>query len=161
MEREVSSVVSLAVVLIAMSIVITIVSYTMQIGTTFTDDIAQEAVDIQTNITSGQLKDLSRRGEVLMTTASIYNICSQEHNFINSLTYYDKDSSAFVAPYDNLWGVYYSASDYANGGSTLYGSLTYVFPEDYLRDKLGGKSLITVYSNSYGTFDVIVEKQVG
>ena len=159
MEKEVSNTVGLAVVLIAMAIVISLVAYTMQIGTAFTGDTAEELADVQINITSSQLRDLSRKGETLVTTAGIYNIASQEHNFINSLTYTDESGSVFIAPYGNLWGVYDSVNDYINGGDTVYDSKTYIFPEDYLRDKLSGKSLVLVYSNSYGTFDIVIEKQ--
>lgn len=157
MEREVSSVVNLAITLIALAVVISLVSYTMLVGTQFTGNMAEDAARLNTNITSGQLKDLSRSGEQLMSTASIYNICSQEHDYINSITYYGPDESAFIGPANGAWGEYNSASEYASNASTR-SDAKYTFPEDYIRDKITGKSLVNVYNNSFGTFDVIIEK---
>lgn len=153
MEREVSSAVSLATTLIAMSIVITLVMYTVIIGNGFKENIFESTAQIQTQLSSGQLNSLCNGDTKIMPKAAIYSILAQEHNAINSLTYTKRTDLASGAT------TIVTMEPASNGRwSDKYGAIDseFVYPEDVMSNELTGKVTVEVEKNSYGTYDITV-----
>lgn len=154
MEREVSSAVSLATSLIAMSIVITLVMYTVIIGNNFKESVFEGSAQIQTELSSGQLNSLCGGDIKIMPKAAIYAILAQEHSSINSLTYTKMTDLASGA-------VTIVTMEPASNGrwSDKHGGIDteFVYPEDVMSNELNGKVTVEVEKNSYGTFDIIVK----
>lgn len=153
MEREVSSVVSLATSLIAISVVITIVMYTVIIGNGLKEGIFEGTAQVQTQMSNGQLNSLSGGETKVMPKATIYAILSQEHSAINSITYTKTMDIVSGAEKE----VVITPVESGNWGDSTGNIISeYIFPEDVMASELSGKVTVEVEKNKYGTYDVTV-----
>ena len=143
MEREVSSALSLAAALIAMSLVITLVMYTVTLGNSVKEDAYEFGAQVEVGLGSGQLNSLNGKDKQIMTKAAIYALISQEHSAVGSLTF---DGAKIIPSNTGKWVI-------ENGGAL---SPEYIFPEDILAEDLGGKVIVTVTKSKSSLYDVVI-----
>lgn len=147
MDREVSMTVHLAVAMLSMSIVLSIVMGTVFIGNQLKADIIDDMVTTQNAIETGQLRELSTSGTMIMPRASIYSIVTKEKGAIIRVGI---DGVDYTTDGDGRW---------VSRGDVLdpnYDSNRYVFPEDIILKTLEGKVEVFVDRNSYGLYSVYI-----
>ena len=146
MEKEVSSVTRLGIMLIAMSALIGLVWVTVKIGVSFGDNQYKMGANVVNSAESSQIKSLCGKENVIMPTAAIYNMIAQESSSVSKLIKFDKNGTKeYEITYsDDNWVL-----RYRNGAPSEY----YSTIEGKLEKDLTGRQKIAV---DLGTDDTYV-----
>lgn len=149
MEREVSSTVSLAVVLVALAALISIVSATLYIGYDVEEVAYMEGVEIQERIDSSLFSSLTPDEEIIVPKATVYNILVQESDLIGSVELTDKHGETIVVqPGNSRWDAILKSS-----GTRIK---EYISSYDIIAEDLSGKVTFSVSEQPSGTYAVYV-----
>lgn len=154
MEKEVSSAVQLAVTLIAISVVLMLVMGTVYIGNELKVDFVNKAVDTQSQLETGQLRNMSTSDTLMMPKAAIYTIIAKERTGVNKLIV---GSWEYNPTGEKGWWA--SPDDYYIDLSGKKIIREYVFPEDILLNSLEGKVDVKVTREDTGFYTVSVKNR--
>lgn len=143
MEREVSSAVQLSVMIIAVSVLISLVMYTIILGNEFKTSVYEGGSTLVTELNSSGLRSLADRNGQLMAKASIYSILCREHDYVSELHYTKLNSLGLIESTERL----------KPDKQGLWGG-KYVYPEDVLSSSLSGKAKVVVSSTSTSGYRV-------
>lgn len=146
MEREVSSVARLGVMLIAMAALISIVWVTVRMGNSVKADTYENASKLRTTVETTQLKSLNGKDDVVVPKAAAYNLVNQEKNNISVLEYTDEYGNKTVVEFGND---YWEATGAING--------QYLSIEDILEDRMQGKARVFVNKTETDTYKIAIE----
>lgn len=145
MEREVSSVARLGVMLVAIAALLSIVWVTIMMGNQISGGAYEEAAKLQANLEQTQLKSLNNKDAIAIPKAAIYNLLAQSSANIAKLEYTDDlGGVTVVTPGPDKW----------EATGALSGS--YLAIEDVLENELIGKALIYVEKSSDESYIVQV-----
>lgn len=95
MDKEISHVVNLAVTLIALSVVVYIVIYTVYVGNDLKLMALEKTVDLETSISTSHLGGIVGGEPKIMPKASLYYILAKEGASIDTLYYDYKDEEGY------------------------------------------------------------------
>lgn len=145
MEREVSSALSIGITLIAVAALISIVWVTVLIGNNIKVSAYNEGSELQSRIQSSQLSSLKYIEGTVMPKAAIYNLLTQENQYISKLNYTDEFGNASV--------VKFGTKTWQSTGSIVQ---NFASLQDILALDMTGKSEIYVEPAGDDTFEVSV-----
>ena len=101
MESEVSDSVKLAVMLVAVSALISIVWFTVSMGNNLKINSYNELSKIESGMKICQVASLNHKDPVVMPKAAVYNILAKESAAIKSVQYTDIDGKVSNIEYKN------------------------------------------------------------
>ena len=153
MEKEVSSAVNLSVMLIAMTVVLSMVMYTVYVGNGLKSYLIEDAVQMQEGIATGQLNSLSGGDPKIMPKSSIYYILTKEYTGVRSLYYEYEDADG------NAMGGMHTVN--GKGYWAVDGSITaekqFLFPADAINENsLDGKVLVDIERLDRGQYNITI-----
>lgn len=148
MDREISKYVEIAVAMIAISVVITLVMFTVHIGDELKLSLVTQAVDIEIGVSTGQLDSIAGGHIKVMPKASIYYIIAKEYKGVRWLEY---NGVVYKANREGYWT--------KNGEVSFYGdNKRYILPIDILdEDPPDGKVAVLVERVGRGVYDVKID----
>ena len=146
MEREVSSVARLAVMLVSIAALLGIVWVTLVMGNRLKFGAYEEAAMMQTNIEQTQIKSVCDKDKIIIPKAAIYNLVAQSSSSISYMEYTDSDGMlTIVKPGNKYW----------EAEGSLAGN--YLAIEDVLEGEMTGKAKLLVEKDGKGTYKVTIQ----
>lgn len=152
MDNEISKSVYLGVLLIMIASVLTIVMYTVRVGSGYKDSVVEQFVGIKKDIHSGTISSLSNSDKHRMPKASIYHLLLTEYKDVRKLTYKTSGDFSITEVYKPN-----SKGTWSLDGYTY--AKTYLRVADIIEDKgLEGLVYVEIKKNSDSTFDINIEE---
>lgn len=145
MEREVSSVVSLTVMLVSVALVLSIAWFTVSMGNGIKTDSYMAMSKLSAQVESSQLISINDKDPIVVPKAAAYSLISAEYRSIDSVTYTDEDGRSSVVTYkDDAWE------------STGEIEKRYISPQDILEESLSGKVQLSATKAPSGNYAITV-----
>ena len=153
MEREVGDSIQIGIMLILVSILISIVWFTVSLGLRVETTTESRYTNITESINNSQLNSLKYQSDVIMPKAAIYGIVARESELIYGMRYTFPDAKVYeISKKDDVWQC-------KNGGVTI---LSRRFLQDILSDKatnqVTGKVSVEVTTNDTGLYFISIKE---
>lgn len=150
MEREVGDSLQIGIMLILISVLISIVWFTVSLGLGMENSTEMTYARMDNQIQNSQLDSMRGVNSIIMPKASIYSIISQESNNVCKLTYEFANGKVYVITKS-------SEDDWeCKNGVTLIKRFKFV--QDALSDKtteyVTGKVEVSVEKNDLGLYEI-------
>ena len=163
MDREVSSVVSISVTMIALALLITTVLGTISIGNVAKQYVVSRSMEIAADTSTGELDSIAGGDSQIMPKASIYYIIAKEHSGVTEVDYTTAyiDTNGNSGVINNVLSGNYTMNkkgQWVNTNTAIHGNnYSFYYPSDALdANGLSGKASVQVYKENGGMYKISV-----
>lgn len=155
MEKEVSAVINVSVMLITLAVLISIVIVTVSVGNSIKVQTGEIADRLEIDLRNGELNSLIVGDVILVPKASVYNILSSGDNGVISMTI---DGVKYGVNNNGHWAKYKDATTVATDeeANASYGGWFGSAASTLKSTGLTGKVYLTVTSDDAGTYELTI-----